>query len=411
MLITRYKCSNEVRIIAENIPSTRSIAIGIWVKAGSRYENKETNGISHFLEHMFFKGTTSKTAKDIAEAFDSIGGQVNAFTSKEYTCYYAKILDEKAEYALELLADMFFNSVYDEEEIRKERNVVLEEIHMYEDSPDEIVHELLSEASFSEHPLAFPILGTKETLSQIRQKELELYRQKFYTPNNIVISVAGNISDRLLYAIENKFGTFRSAVEKLPQKPPIFFPNKISKIKDTEQSHLCLGFLGLPYGDERLYELAILNNVIGGSMSSRLFQKIREDQGLAYSVYSYHTSYTDTGLLTIYAGTAPYQTELVYETIMKILQELKQAGISKQELENSKAQLKGNLILSLESTNSRMNRNGKNELLLQKQKSLNEVLDCIELVSLERVNQLAAELLSDDFSLSMISPSETMLTI
>lgn len=410
-MITKYTCSNGVRIVAEHIPFVRSVAIGIWVKAGSRYEETEMKGISHFLEHMFFKGTTSRNAREIAEAFDAIGGQVNAFTSKEYTCYYAKVLDEKAEYALDILSDMFFHSIFDEEELEKEKNVVLEEISMYEDTPDELVHELLSKASFGEHPLADSVLGTKHTLLQIERDDLERYRQKFYTPENIVISVAGHFSDALLHSIEEKFGSFRSSSETLQWTQATFCPNKISKNKETEQSHLCIGFLGLPFGHERIYELSILNNVIGGSMSSRLFQEIREEKGLAYSVYSYHSAFSDTGLLTIYAGTAPDQTEVVFDAIMNTLQTLKQEGITRQELENSKAQLKGNLMLSLESTNSRMSRNGKNELLLQKIKPLDEILDSIDSVTLAQVNQLADELLGAPYSLSMISPSKTLLPV
>ncbi len=410
-MITKHTCSNGVRIVAEHIPFVRSVAIGIWVKAGSRYEETEMNGISHFLEHMFFKGTTSRNAREIAEAFDAIGGQVNAFTSKEYTCYYAKVLDEKSEYALDILSDMFFNSLFDEEELEKEKNVVLEEINMYEDAPDELVHELLSKASFGGHPLAYSVLGTKETLLRIERKDLERYRDKFYKPENIVISVAGHFSDSLLRSIEKKFGEFHSPSETLEWKQATFCSDKISKNKETEQSHLCVGFLGLPFGHERIYELSILNNVIGGSMSSRLFQEIREEKGLAYSVYSYHSAFSDTGLLTIYAGTAPDQAELVFDTIMHTLQTIKQKGLTKQELENSKAQLKGNLMLSLESTSSRMSRNGKNELLLQKIKSLDEILHAIDSVTLDGVNQLADELLGAPYSLSMISPKSSLLTV
>lgn len=395
----------------EQIPSVRSVAIGVWIGAGSRYETDETNGISHFLEHMFFKGTKTKNAREIAEAFDAIGGQVNAFTSKEYTCYYAKVLDEKAEYALDLLTDMFFNSVFDEDELIKERNVVLEEINMYEDSPDEMVHELLSEASFGEHPLAKPILGTEDTLLQFDRTTLETYRQKFYSPENVVISVAGNISDHFIREVESKFGSYETVYEKPNLQRPTFYANKLNRKKDTEQSHLCIGFAGLPYGDERIYHLAILNNLLGGSMSSRLFQEVREERGLAYSVFSYHASFIDTGLLTIYAGTAPEQTENVYETIINTIFLLKEKGITARELENSKAQLKGNLMLSLESTNSRMSRNGKNELLLNTQKSLDDMIASIESVTLASVNELAKEIFNDNFSASSISPSGRLLTI
>lgn len=409
-MITKHRCANGVRIIVEKIPTVRSVAIGVWIGAGSRYETTETNGISHFLEHMFFKGTKTKNAREIAEAFDSIGGQVNAFTSKEYTCLYAKVLDEKAEYALDLLSDMFFNSVFQDEELKKERNVVLEEISMYEDTPDDIVHELLSVASFGEHPLAYSILGTESTLLEMDRSTLEAYKQELYTPENVVISVAGNASDSLIKAIEDHFGTYESESIKPILERPTIHHNKLTRKKKTEQSHLCLGFSGLPYGDERLYDLAVLNNLLGGSMSSRLFQEIREERGLAYSVFSYHTSFIDTGLLTIYAGTAPDQVDEVYETILTTLEDLHENGITAREIDNSKAQLKGNLMLSLESTNSRMSRNGKNELLLQTQRSLDDMIASIEGVTIETVNKLAEDLIDNEYSLSFIGPTNKTFT-
>ena len=407
-MIKKYTCQNGVRIILEQIPTVRSVAIGVWIGTGSRFENEKNNGISHFLEHMFFKGTKTHSAREIAEAFDSIGGQVNAFTSKEYTCYYAKVLDDHAKFALEMLADMFFNSTFVEDELKKEKNVVLEEIKMYEDTPDDIVHDLLSKACYQNHPLGYPILGTEETLNTFDGDYLRSYMSEHYTPDRVVISVAGNIGESFIKEIEKYFGSFEAGKNSPDIEPPAFFPNKIARKKETEQAHLCLGFKGLPVGHKDVYSLIILNNILGGSMSSRLFQEVREQRGLAYSVFSYHSSYRDSGLLTIYGGTGSAQLDVLFETIQETVQKIKEEGITARELANSKEQMKGSLMLSLESTNSRMSRNGKNELLLGRHRSLDEVIESINNVTEESVNHLAKQIFSDDFAVALISPTGEM---
>lgn len=403
-MINKYTCQNGVRIVHEHIPTVRSVAIGIWIGTGSRNEHEQNNGISHFLEHMFFKGTKTRTAREIAEAFDSIGGQVNAFTSKEYTCYYAKVLDEHAHFALDMLADMFFHSTFVEDELKKERNVVLEEIKMYEDTPDDIVHDLLSKACYVNHPLGFPILGTEETLCTFTGDSLREYMADYYTPDRVVISVAGNVPERFIEEIAAYFGTFTAKQKQENNLSPVFVPQKLARQKDTEQAHLCIGFNGLPVGHEDIYSLIILNNILGGSMSSRLFQEVREQRGLAYSVFSYHSSYRDGGLLAIYGGTGSNQLDVLFETIQETLRKLKEDGITEKELQNSKEQMKGNLMLSLESTNSRMSRNGKNELLLGRHRSLDEIIDEVNNVTLEKVNELAARMFSEDYAVALISP-------
>lgn len=404
-LIIKHTCQNGVRIVLEQIPTVRSVAIGIWIGTGSRNEDTENNGISHFLEHMFFKGTTTRSAKDIAEAFDSIGGQVNAFTSKEYTCYYAKTLDEHADYSLDILADMFFHSTFDEEELRKEKNVVLEEIKMYEDTPDDIVHDLLSRASFGNHALGYPILGTEDTLVQFTSAKLRNYKEQMYTPDNIVISIAGNVDPSFINKVEALFGEYTSQYSRPSYIKPQFQQEKIMRKKDTEQAHLCLGYNGLSVGHDNMYELIVLNNILGGSMSSRLFQEVREERGLAYSVFSYHSAYLDNGLVTIYGGTGSDQLDELFDTIMNTLAALKRDGITDKELHNSKEQLKGNLMLSLESTNSRMSRNGKNELMLNRHRTLDEIIELINNVSMQNVNELAREIFVDQYSAALISPS------
>ena len=403
-MIKRYTCQNGVRIVLENIPTVRSVAIGVWIGTGSRNENVQNNGVSHFLEHMFFKGTKTRTAREIAESFDSIGGQVNAFTSKEYTCYYAKVLDDHAKYALDVLADMFFHSTFDEEELKKEKNVVYEEIKMYEDTPDDIVHDVLSRATFGDHPLGYPILGTEETLTTFNGDTLREYMNEHYTPDNVVVSVAGNISEEFIKDIEKLFGTYETGSKKQKFEKPNFMNQKLAKQKDTEQAHLCIGFNGLQVGHENIYSLIVLNNILGGSMSSRLFQDVREQKGLAYSVFSYHSSYADNGILTVYGGTGSKQLNELFETIQETLATLKSEGITAKELANSKEQMKGSLMLSLESTNSRMSRNGKNELLLGRHRTLDSIIDMVNGVSEESVNTLANQVFTDSYSVALISP-------
>ncbi|MCM3665579.1 insulinase family protein [Mesobacillus subterraneus] len=404
-MIKKYTCQNGVRIVLEQIPTVRSVAIGVWIGTGSRNENPENNGISHFLEHMFFKGTKTRSAREIAESFDSIGGQVNAFTSKEYTCYYAKVLDNHAPFALEVLADMFFNSTFDSEELNKEKNVVNEEIKMYEDTPDDIVHDLLSKAIYSDHPLGYPILGTEETLQSFSGEKLEQYMHETYTPENVVISIAGNVPESFINNAEQFFGSYEASKKKIEHVKPEFHASKISRKKETEQAHLCLGFEGLQIGHKDVYSLIVLNNVLGGSMSSRLFQDVREQRGLAYSVFSYHSAYLDSGIVTIYGGTGANQLNVLYETIQETLSKLRADGITEKELNNSKEQLKGSLMLSLESTNSRMSRNGKNELLLGRHRSLDEIVEQIDQVTKLSVDSMANNIFTDNYSVSLISPN------
>ncbi|GER65673.1 peptidase M16 [Weizmannia acidilactici] len=403
-MIQKYTCKNGLRIVLEEIPTVRSVAIGIWIGTGSRNENEKNNGISHFLEHMFFKGTEKRSAKDIAEAFDSIGGQVNAFTSKEYTCYYAKVLDTHAPIALDLLADMFFHSTFSEKEMEREKSVVNEEIKMYEDTPDDIVHDLLGKAVYGDHPLGYPILGTEETLALFTSDDLHQYVYDMYTPDRVVISVAGNVGPSFIKDIEALFGSYEGGNVKRRGEAAVFHTNDLARKKETEQAHLCLGFEGKAIGSEDIYDLIVLNNILGGSMSSRLFQNVREQRGLAYSVYSYHTAYKDSGILTIYGGTGASQLDELFDTVLETLKTLKTKGVTEKEVQNSKEQLKGSLMLSLESTNSRMSRNGKNELLLKKHRSLDEMIEQIDRVTVEKVNACARQIFSDRYSASLISP-------
>lgn len=403
-MVQKHTSKNGLRIVLETIPAVRSVTIGIWVLNGSRNENVQNNGISHFIEHMFFKGTKTRSAKDIAEAFDSIGGQVNAFTSKEYTCYYAKVLDTHKEFALEVLADMFFNSVFDADELEREKKVVYEEIKMYEDTPDDIVHDLLAYASFGEHALGYPILGTEERLQSFNSEMLRDYLKARYTPKNVVVSVAGNVEDTFIQTVETYFQDFEAEEVKTNLIKPVFTANALVKNKDTEQAHFCLGYSGIEMDDDRVYDLIIMNNVLGGSMSSRLFQDVREKEGLAYSVFSYHSSFLDNGLLTIYGGTGSDQLGKLQDTIYKTIETFVKDGLTDTELKNSKEQLKGGLVLGLESTTSRMNRNGKNELLLGRHRSLDEIIQDIDMVSADSVNEMIEFIFSGPTSSAIIQP-------
>lgn len=398
--------SNGLRVVLEKIPTGRSVSFGIWVKTGSRNEIPENNGVSHFVEHMLFKGTDRYSAKDIAEQFDAIGGNVNAFTSKEYTCYYAKVLDEHLPIAVDVLADMFFRSRMDAEELAKEKNVILEEISMCEDTPDDLVHELMCAAAYGDHPLAYTILGLKERLQEMTPDHLRSYMKDQYTIENTVISVAGNINDGLIELLEQHFGSFTNHGTAAPLSPPIFHGELVYHRKKTEQNHICLSLPGVESGDPLQYAMVLLNNAIGGGMSSRMFQEIREKRGLAYSVYSYHSSQADSGLFTVYAGTAPKQTKAVMELIKEMMYDLATKGLSEDELRKGKEQLKGSLILSLESTSSRMNRIGKNELMLGRHDTLDDMISKIQEVTMDDVNSVLNLMFAEPLALAMVGSTD-----
>lgn len=407
MIHTRL--ANGLRVVMEQIPTCRSVSFGIWVKTGSRNESRQDNGISHFIEHMLFKGTERHSAQDIAEVFDGIGGNVNAFTSKEYTCYYAKVLDEHLPIAVDVLADMFFHSQLDETELGKEKNVIFEEISMYEDTPDDLVHDLVAKAAYGDHPLGYTILGSEQNLAGMKPADLRDYMNRHYNIENTVIAAAGNLDDKALELIERHFGSFRVSGQTDAEQEPDFLGELLFHEKKTEQNHICLSLPGLSVRQDNLYSMILLNNAIGGGMSSRLFQEIREKRGLAYSVYSYHTSHADSGLFTIYAGTAPKQTEEVLKVTLELLHGVQRHALTAAELKKGKEQLKGSLILSLESTGSRMNRLGKNELMLGKHYGLDDMIRRIDAVTMEDIEQLIAGLFARPFAVAMVGSSDEAL--
>lgn len=385
--------SNGVRIITEEIEHVRSAAIGIWVGAGSRDESEGFEGISHFIEHMFFKGTEHRSARALAESLEAVGGQLNAFTTKEYTCYYAKTLDEDLDLAIDVLSDMFFCSLFDEKEIEKEKNVVIEEIKMYEDSPDELIHDVFSEYVWNDHPLGKPILGTEESIRALSREKIMQFLTQHYAPDNVVISVAGRINhDDVVAKLSAQFGTFARGGRRVLEETPVGHTIAHYQKKDTEQMHILMGVPGLGQDDEDIYAMHIFNNILGGGLSSRLFQEIREQRGLAYSVYSYHATYVDTGLFAVYAGTSPKNTQEVIVCILEELLEMKEKGITAEELNRTKAQIKGSLYLGLEAVSSRMSRLGKTELTYNRVLSPEEVVEKLEKVTLEDIIRLIGRL-------------------
>ena len=399
-----FTLSNGLRVVAEKIPHFRSVSVGLWIGAGSMYETAEENGLSHFIEHMLFKGTQRRSAKQIAQEMDAIGGQMNAFTAKECTCYYAKVIDEHFEKALDLLSDLVLGATFDEAEFEKERGVILEEIAMVEDTPEDLVYELLAQAIFGDQSLARPILGPAQQIRTVSRDTLVQFRNRHYRPDNTVLAVAGNYDwTQLKELAEKMLGAWGSdqAPSSLPA-PAIAQPGRLVREKDIEQVHVCLGYPGVAQGSEDLYPLSVLNNLFGGGMSSRLFQRIREEMGAVYSVYSYPTTYPGCGTLTLYAGTSPEQAQKVIDEIHAQTQLLLRDGITKEEFEQSRDQLKGSYILGLESTSSRMSSIGRSRLLLENLQTPEETIAKIEAVRMEDVMRVANDVFQKPYAASAV---------
>ncbi|SHE58197.1 Predicted Zn-dependent peptidase [Desulfofundulus australicus DSM 11792] len=400
------RLKNGVTILTEDIPHVRSVVLGIWVKAGSRDESPDIAGVSHFIEHLMFKGTESRTARDIAEALDAVGGQLNAFTTKEYTCYYARVLDEHFDLALDILQDMLFHSRFDSGDIERERNVILEEIKMYEDAPDELVHDVFATTIWQGHELGRPIIGNAEVISRISREEILDYYRHHYRPQNMVVAVAGNIvHDRVIEKLRPIFEPLNGEPVTRRLIRPVPRRMVTCRAKDTEQVHLCVGAPGLPLDHEKVYVFQVINTILGGGISSRLFQEIREQRGLVYSIYSYHSSYHDAGLFCIYAGLSKENLPGVMELIFKEIRDIQQNGVKNEELRRAKEQIIGNLWLSLESVSTRMSRLAKSQLYLGKVLPPEEVAEKVKKVSLEDVRELAREMLNpESFAIATVGP-------
>ncbi len=389
-MIRQTTLPNGIRLVYEKMEHVRSVSMGVWVDTGSVRETAETAGASHLIEHMVFKGTERRNAEQIAVEMDAVGGNINAFTSKESTCFYAKVLDEHLDLVSDILSDIVFHSVFDPEELKKEQGVVLEEILMNEDSPEDLAGEESNMLFFGDEALASPILGTKDSVRAFTRETLLAYKNEFYVPKNIVVSCAGNFDENAL--IDSVTRWFRvSDSERAAQSVALRFPGgKREKFieKDVEQVHLCLTLPGFARDDEGQFPIAVLSNIIGGSMSSRLFQTIREKLGLAYSVYSYPTSYTGTGTLTLYAGTGEKQAKEVLSRMIDEIERVRKEGVTKEELERCRDQLKGNYLLGMESTGARMNALGKTLLLQKREYNEQETIRKIECVTMEDIERI-----------------------
>lgn len=378
---------NGIRVIGEVLPQYRSVSVGVWVNTGSVREAAAESGASHFIEHMLFKGTNTRSASQIAGLMDGVGATLNAFTSKECTCFYVKVLDEHLEIGVELLADILMNSVFDPKEIKKEQGVVVEEILMMQDSPEDLAHETLAQIYFQDDPLSQPILGTRESVTAFTRKSLLDYMHRHYGADSIVIACAGNVEeDRLMGLVEQHFGGHSRGTPPAPVENRVLGGQRFAAVeKEAEQVHICIGLPGYAVDTPGQYPLFVLNNALGSGMSSRLFQKIREDRGLAYSVYSYPVSYTNAGCFGLYAGTGEKQAHTVCGLMLDEMEQILKDGLTQEEFERSKRQLKGNYLLGQESTSGRMNALGKSLLLLGRIYSEQERLEQIAAITMDDV--------------------------
>ena len=394
--------SNSLPVVMETLNNMRSVVLGIWVKVGSRNEGTEKNGISHFLEHMFFKGTKKRSAKDIAFEIDSLGGDLNAFTTREGTTFYVKVLDEYLERGVELLSDVFLYSTFPEEDVEKEKKIIKEEIKMVEDTPDDYIHDLFNQTIWGHTGLGQAVLGRRETVKSFTRDDLFTHIRKYYGTKDIVISCAGNFEpERLLFLLNRNLGSLRRGSEPERGSPPDF-KNKVAIFsKQLSEAHICLGVRGLPQASEERYSLFALNTILGAGVSSRLFQEIREKRGLAYSIYSFIASYFDAGVWGVYAGVSRKKVREVMELILREMNSLRDT-LDEVELKRAKDQLKGNIILGLESTSSRMNNIARQEIYYDRYYSPEEIMKEIDLITLGEIKDLVERLVKKEmFSLAV----------
>lgn len=392
---------NGVRVVLERMSSLRSVALGVWANVGSRYEIKGEEGYSHFIEHMMFKGTRNRTAAQISNEIDALGGEMNAFTTHEATAFYVKVLDQQVGAAFDLLADLFHHSRFGVRDLEKEKQIVIEEIRTVQDDPEDYIHELHAKDVLGNHPIGRPILGTPRSMRHMDRRALLQYKRKHYRPENTIVAVAGNFSfPQLLDQANEYFGQW-------PGEQPTKFPEEMRNYcwpehptiqrslhpKPLEQVHLCVGFKGLSLGHSDRYVSYVMNTIFGGGVSSRLFQEVREKRGLAYTIYSHLSSFLDGGTLTVYAATRPTEVEAVIDQISKEARKLCRRGVAVKELERTKTQLKGNLMLGLEGTYGRMNKLAKDELYQGRHVTLHEIMKAIDRISPDQILHLSQKLL------------------
>lgn len=394
-MIDKIVLDNGVRILCEKLTHVRSCAVGVWVESGSRHEPAELSGISHFLEHMLFKGTATRNAGTLAEEYDAIGGQVNAFTTKEHTCFYVRTLDTHVRKAAELLCDMFFHSVFRDEDADLERSVIIEEIGMYEDTPEDLCSELLAGAVYRDSSLGRPILGTQETLKGIRHRQLSDYARQNYTPRNTIVALSGSFSDEDVAFIKEMFSNMAEGTPPaLPDAP--YRPSVALRRKDIEQNHLIVAFPCPALGSPDRFTLQALNNILGAGMSSRLFQRVREQSGLCYTIYSYTALYLGAGLLGVYVALNKDTERQALSLIREELLRIREDGVTGDELSRTKEQLKASLLMGLESTISRMSTLARNEMVYGRSVSVDELVAGLEKVGREDVRSMAQQVLDFD---------------
>jgi predicted Zn-dependent peptidase len=397
---------NGMRILTERMPHVRSVAVGVWVETGSRYEVEARGGVSHLIEHLVFKGTATRSAEVIARTMDSVGGQMDAFTTKENTCFYVQVLDEHLPLAVDLLTDILLHPLFDAEELEREKSVVLQEIRMVEDTPDDIIHDLFAAQIWGHHPLARPILGTRELVTGFQRDAIADHFGEEYVPPRIIIAVAGNVThEQVVELFGRGFNGYTRPARPRASEVVKLSPGVNIVHKALEQVHLVMGFPGLAHAAPERYAMFVLNDVIGGSMSSRLFQEVRERQGLAYSVHSGVQAFSDTGLMYVYAATDVENFSKVLKSTLKELREVKKHGVTAEELRRAKDHLKGSLMLSLESTSSRMNRLAKHELHLGSFLTIDEMLASIDGVRHEEVQALLSQVIDEEqLALTTLGP-------
>jgi len=418
----RTELPGGLRVLTERMPSVRSVALGIWAGVGSRDETPRLAGASHYLEHLLFKGTSRRSARDIAEVMDAVGGETNAFTSKEYTCFYARTLDRDLPLAVDVLVDMLCCSKLASADVEAERTVILEEIGMHNDAPDDIVHDLFAEALFGGHPLGRPVLGSATSIGAMSRDQVARYWRRHYVPSNLVVAAAGNCRhDQVVELVSAAFGQVASrsgpgtaaasqgqgqaAASVAERRTPRAYRGVLVRHKPTEQAHVVLGTRGLSRSDPRRFALGVLNIAFGGDMSSRLFQEVREQRGLVYSIYSYSAQYSETGSFSIYAGAAPKRIHDVLAIVREELDRVIAEGIGEAELERGKGHLKGSLVLGLEDTAARMTRLGKSEITSGEILSIDEIISRVDAVTDADVRALAKEVLGDSpRALALIGP-------
>ena len=404
--VNKTVLNNGIRIVSKKMPHVHSVSMGVWVNVGSRDESSSESGLSHFIEHMIFKGTEKRTAFQIAKEFDAIGGQTNAFTSAENTCYHAKVIDTHLETMVDILSDIFLNSVFDEKEVENERAVILQEIAMVEDSPDEYIHVLSGSNFWGDNSLGRSVLGTRENIAGFNADALKGFFHKFYQPERIVISAAGNLEHNRLFDL---IGPVFESIRPGNGFPERITPQGNSKVnlhqRQLEQVHICLGTKGMSITDPRRYAYSLMNTILGGNMSSRLFQEIREKRGLAYSVYSFISSYVDTGIFGAYAGLNPKNARRATELILKEISRLKQTRVDPNELQDAKEHTKGSLMLASESNDNQMVRLAQNETHFGRFIPLEEIANNIESVTQDNILHLAESILQQrQFALTLLGP-------